>query len=570
MNDNKNELEKLIEERDKLEEEIQSLIEAQNGIDYMDYGDEDPYLSSPDYIIDKISYELDRLNAKIGEIYYKEEKELYKREYDEKIVNYSKGSLISDLMNTEDLFNRKQRAETLAQYIIEKTTETPFNVGIFARWGEGKTTFLNYLQQELVRLNGKEKNKNNENYRTYVVNYDASEYEEKDKIWASIMRAMFLQYEKTTWFPKFFYNLKKILYNIKKFITYVVSYIVSLLIVCVLSASSLEILWNNWNSEWKIIAASGITIMAFIILVTKVLLPTVKVLLQSAVPLSDKIVNNISLPNYVDKLGERENIKKDLSILVEAWLHRLKNNNKRIVLIIDELDRCSEKGIIEFFQSMQLFLKVPQIIIIFAIDQEYLKKALSNSFKITDKKELDEFLLEYLDKYINMPISLDTDVNYLTYSDYLLNNVIKNESHFAISDGEKEAIKSTIGTIPISLLTPRKVKKLINILILSKETCVLINKRTNDIETIDFRGYIYWFLFSYFYQEPAKQILIYGSQYTKYMKVENLLNKIPKDNKDKLMINISNEQIIKLINQIILEDIYTYERVLSGFTKIIY
>ena len=381
---------------------------------------------------------------------------------------------------------------------------------------------------------------------------------------------MFLQYEKTTWFPKLFYTLKKILCNIRKFITYVLSYILSLLIVCVLSASSLAVLWNDWNNKWNIVAASGITIMAIIILITKVLLPIVKALLQSAVPLSEKIVNNISLPNYVDKLGERENIKKDLSILVEAWLNRRKNSNKRIVLIIDELDRCSEKGIIEFFQSMQLFLKVPQIIIIFAIDQEYLKKALSNSFKITDKKELDEFLLEYLDKYINMPISLDTNVNYLAYIDYLLSNVIKNELYFAISDGENEVIKSTIETIPISLLTPRKVKKLVNMLVLSKETCVFINKRNEYLEIIDFRGYALWFLFSYFYQESAKLIIIYGRKYTKYMSVKTLLNKISKDDKDKLLRNIDNEQIINLINKIILGDIYNYERILSGFTKIIY
>lgn len=209
---------------------------------------------------------------------------------------------------------------------------------------------------------------------------------------------MFLEYEKDTWFPKAFYILKKILRNKRKFGTNILSYISSLLIVCILSVYSINALWNDWNKEWKIVTASGATIVAIIILVTKIIVPTVIELLQSAVPLSEKIINNISLPNYVDKLGDRENIKKDLSILVDAWLHRLRNDNERIVLIIDELNRCSEKGIIEFFQSMQLFLKVPQVIIVFAIDQEYLKKALSNSFGIKEKKEINDFLLEYLDK----------------------------------------------------------------------------------------------------------------------------------------------------------------------------
>lgn len=35
------------------------------------------------------------------------------------------------------------------------------------------------------------------------------------------------------------------------------------------------------------------------------------------------------------------------------------------------------------------------------------------------------------------------------------------------------------------------------------------------------------------------------------------------------MENINNKQIIELIDKIALKDIYNYERVLSGFTKII-
>lgn len=240
-----------------------------------------------------------------------------------------------------------------------------------------------------------------------------------------------------------------------------------------------------------------------------------------------------------------------------------------MVLIIDELDRCSEKGIVEIFQSMQLFLKVPQVVKVFAIDQEYLKKALSNSFKITGKEEANKFLLEYLDKYINMQISLDIQENYLIYIDNLLNNVAKNESKFAFSVGEKQALKSAFESIPISFLTPRKVKKLVNILIISKETCFLINKKSKNADIIDFRDYIFWFLFSYFYKEAANQIVSYSRQFGKYHKIEYLLNKISNENKDKLMNNINNKEIIEVINEIVLKDIYNYQRILNVFTKII-
>jgi len=517
----------------------------------------------------ELENKIEGIKTKIGEIYYEKEKGLYKQEYDEKIGNYSRGSVISDLANTEDKFDRRERARTLAQVILDKEIQTPFNIGIFAHWGVGKTTFLSYLQEEIECFNKNENNKRNGELITYIVNYDASEYEEKDKIWASILRTMFLQYEKTTWFPKFFYTVKKILSNRKKFTTFILSYILSLLIVSGLSAYSLYMFWNDWNKQLKIITGSGATIIAIIILITKLLIPSIKGLLQSAIPLSDKIVNNISLPDYVNKLGARENIKKDLSILVDAWLHRWGNDNKRIVLIIDELDRCSVKGITEFFQSMQLFLKVHEIVIIFAIDQGYLKKALSNSFGLTDEKEINIFLMEYLEKYINVSIYLNQQVNYLTYIDYLLNNINNNGNNFALSDGEKQSIKSIIGTVPINFLTPRKVKKLINVLIISKETCVLFNKKGGDI--IDFRGYILWFIFTCFYAEEVKQMHNYfeAYKYNKYYKVRDLLYKMPKKSKEELLIKVNNQQILELMDEIVLKDIYNYDSVISDFAQII-
>lgn len=191
MNEDKSELEILVEERENLQQKLQNMIEHEEGADDREYDEESSYMSSPQYEMDEILRKIEKLNAKIGEIYYEQEKNIYQQEYDKKIVDYTRGSILSDLINTEDIFDRRERTKTLAQYIIDKTTKTPFNTGIFARWGEGKTTFLNYLQEELRSYNTKEKKKGNNNFKTYVVNYDASEYTEKDKIWASIMKQCF-------------------------------------------------------------------------------------------------------------------------------------------------------------------------------------------------------------------------------------------------------------------------------------------------------------------------------------------------------------------------------------------
>lgn len=565
----KSELEILIEKRENLNQRLDELIIGEYGYEEPERDSEEEYKNSMQYHIDEIADEIYELDTKIGKIYYEREMELYRGEYNEGIGNYTRGNVISDLMSIDDLFDRRERAKTLASYISDITTQTPFNIGVFARWGEGKTTFLNYLNEELESINKKERNKNKEIFKTYVINYDASEYEDKDKIWASIMRAMFLQYEATTWFPKLWYNISKIKCDRKKYGKSAISYILSLVIVCILSSYSINTLLNDWNNAWKTITASGASIIAIVVAITKVLLPTVRGLLESAVPLSEKLVNNIKLPNYVVKLGERENIKRDLSILINAWISKRRGKSERIVLIIDELDRCSEKGIIEFFQSMQLFLKVPQLIIIFAIDQEYLKKAISNSFKIADEKEINEFVVEYLDKYINIPISLDTHVNYSAYIDYLLNNVVKNEDSSAFSKEEIQVIKVIFETIQISFLTPRKVKKIINMLILSKETCFILNKEYEGTEIIKFKDYILWFLLTYFYKEAAEKILYSCERYSKYFKIKYVFNSMSTKENKELMEIIDNRQVINLIGKVTINDVYIYERIRRGFTKII-
>lgn len=173
------------------------------------------------------------------------------------------------------------------------------------------------------------------------------------------MKALFLEYEKSMKFSKLFYNIKKIKANHKAFIIKIRSYIMYILLAGTIGLCSLFLMsevFYKWENQWMHlfgeIVASVTTIISVVTLIVKLLIPIVKLLVMSSIPLSQKIANNISIPNYIYKLGERENIKNDLNILVNAWIYRFNKRNGRIVLIIDELDRCSEKGIVEFFQSM--------------------------------------------------------------------------------------------------------------------------------------------------------------------------------------------------------------------------
>jgi predicted KAP-like P-loop ATPase len=552
----------LKEDNKKYNEQIRSLLNYDvDIIDEHPYYPDNEYINSTNKHIDDLTEQITKNEEEINKYYYTKRKEKYVSTYVENISNYSKGKIISDFTNTEDLLNRREQAKTLAQFIVDKRTETPFNIGIFAKWGEGKTTFLKYIKEEILNLK-----KEHNIMDTYIVSYDASEYEEKNKIWASILKEFFLEYEKTMWFPKTFYFYKRVIKSKKTFIEKSLSYLLSLIITCILSYGTISTFLSNWANESKIILGSGLSIISASILITKLLIPFIKEMNEASIPLSQKINNNLALPKYMEKLGDREFVKRDLTILINAWLNRKKESNKRIVLVVDELDRCSEKGVLEFFQSIQLFLNVKQLIIVFAIDEKYLKNALKIEELNPSIEQNYISFAEYIDKYINMPIALDKNVDYNFYVNALIDEVKKDNDCFSITDGEKLSIEAVFKKIPISLLTPRKVKKLINVLVISKEYCIQNNKDKDDI--IDFRGYVFWFIFSYFYNKSADMILQICQEKSEYFQIKHILSAI--DNKiDNIYIDGCQKVHTDMIGSYTLREIYSYEVVKRKFTSLL-
>lgn len=528
--------------------------------------DESSYLNSPEYLLNELHADISSLEEEIYLLSYAKQKEQYMEEYSENISRYEKGNIIPGYTR-DDFFDRSSKAKSLAQDIVSRTTETPFNIGIFGRWGEGKTTFLKLLQDELVNLNGKQSK--NDNYKAYIVNYDASEYEEKNKIWASILRTLFLEYETSTWFPKLFYNYNKITNSKKEFWSNLLSYAIAIVIVFISSSISVTTLLNNVKNEWSILAGSSSLVVAALILFTKVIIPALKTLLQSAIPLSDKITQNISLPKYSDKLGERETYKKDLDILAKSWINRFGRKKNRLVLFVDELDRCSEKGIFEFFQSLQLFMKAPQLVIVFAIDEERLKIAVGKYYNTTATVEVESILTDYLEKYIDIPYSLDTQIDYKSYVIHMLQQTRKGSDSFALSEEERVTLLSAVGIIPHSRLTPRKVKKIINILIVSKEFCVVVNRKREMMDTIDFRGFILWFFFFYFYKEFAEDILLLVNKSSENQTFRSMLSKEKAKRVGGLEEGITKCIGLELINDLSCRDIKSYNRFLKGIIRII-
>jgi hypothetical protein len=88
---------------------------------------------------------------------------------------------------------------------------------------------------------------------------------------------------------------------------------------------------------------------------------------------------------------------------IEEEMQKISNTNShnRIVIFIDDLDRCSPKTAIEVFESIKAFLGLEGFIYIVGLSHETISKLISLSYKDSDIKGE-----HYIRKIIQIPITI--------------------------------------------------------------------------------------------------------------------------------------------------------------------
>ena len=524
------------EEIKQKQEDIEKIKKEMDNVAYDMYGGFDEegdsneeyeqMVNNPQYILGELERKKEKTEKEILKLNADAEIKESNTKFQHKKKNYKKGILISDNETEKDLLSRKLYSQVLAEYIVSRKTDTPFNVGVFGEWGEGKSSFLKLIEQEVNCLN--EEGKFDENYKTHIVRYDASEYSEQNKIWACILKELFSKFEeeKGLWAKvAFSYKrfMKKIEENLWKYLIRVITVILIIVWGVIFNKKI-----GTIQEFKKIFLYSYIGIIPLAMGVVNIIVPFIKSQMKIAKPLSDMVETNINLPSYTKDLGIRENIKEDLTDLLEVWLKKDKENeeyNERLIIFVDELDRASEQGILELLEALQLFLSMKQIVIIISVNFTSVCYALRNKFEHLNEdsfKEADRirFSINYLEKYINIPVYLNYEGKYDQYISELLfendkvdinrnkdseiavsdvSKIVKEEEKFVFDSDEKRIINTVLNYInDIRHITPREVKKVVNILVLSKQICMNVNEASSDGEKIEFGNYMKWFMFSYF------------------------------------------------------------------------
>lgn len=294
----------------------------------------------------------------------------------------------SDNETSEDLLGFKVHADLLIDVINDETI-LPITIGVFGDWGSGKSSILQIIKKEF------EKEEHNDSLCIY---FNGWTFEGYDDAKAALLNSILKELEEN----------EKLTDEVKKTIK-----------------DKAKKLWRS--IDWMrgagmvmkniaIPAASayftgGLSLIPFLSNKAS----------EFGIDSKDKLISKLqsaegedffkSLQKTEEESESKNNLVADFRKDFEELLKATKF--KKLVVIIDDLDRCTPERIIDNLEAVKLFLNVPKTAFLIGADPRIVRHAIELKYK-TDKISFnsdekirnDRIISDYLEKLIQIPYNL--------------------------------------------------------------------------------------------------------------------------------------------------------------------
>jgi Cdc6-like AAA superfamily ATPase len=328
---------------------------------------------------------------------------------------------------------------------IVSATETPANIAIFGRWGSGKTGIANRLEDELAGRLG-----------INFAYFDAFKFAR-----LPLLRRFLVQLAGSLGGEEEAAKFRRRLYERREEVR-----------VNPLSETARATLWR-WAERSLLALAIGIFAFDLLLLIfdaaqrgaavdlINALLP---ILLPSALIASLAVLGARFLT--ATTTSEAPSSEEQFEALFGELLDRFEvgrgPDRKKLVVFVDELDRCSAEEVAETLDGLKTFLDAPGCIFIVAADQKVLEQALSERVRQATPLDLTNPYYSagsaYLDKIFQYQITLPplSPGRLTSFALELLEGVGGAWAQVP----SKENVVSVL--LPVGVRSPRRVKVLLN------------------------------------------------------------------------------------------------------------
>ncbi|MDG1333022.1 MAG: P-loop NTPase fold protein [Crocinitomicaceae bacterium] len=364
------------------------------------------------------SEEYELANELIFKNYFKVE---LKTDFDTALLPPKLGAAARQKISIDEIVEPKLEVSLIARELTGVIDNLDKNkgqmIGIFGSWGRGKTFLYNRMRDHI------DDNKDLRfEYEHYTFN--AWKYQETETIWAHLYDSLLegyigkanrwqkfwktfsLNIARKGWFP-----LVSIIFNL--IVTTILTYMVS-------TAVKFEV------AKWLVTIFGGAVGV----------LQAVYIYWRFYQPVKTTVEAYTSLHNYNEILGIQSEIQKELIDLVQHWLKNAPRGKirKRLLLFVDDIDRCQEEKIISVMDALRVMLDddelIKRIVVLVAVDEKLLDRAINfkyRNFKFEDQTFSKNLVEEYMDKLfiagIKLP-KLNEEEQGVILRNYAINNDI--------------------------------------------------------------------------------------------------------------------------------------------------
>ncbi|MCK9482197.1 MAG: KAP family NTPase [Bacteroidia bacterium] len=336
----------------------------------------------------------------------------------------------------EPCFNIEKLAEGFVRQIDTVCNPDSNNVcmiGIFAPWGRGKSYFFKNIKEKIEDRNQK-KDSNTIHYD--VVEFNAWKYQDTPAIWAYLFEVF---YKHAKWY-------KKVCFLINRHYRQII--LGSLFLLIVVFFSCIFFYKNNSNSLLEIIKIIVAIIAAPTVSTIGSLVVSYFKYSKSAVTLTRRFSKGIPFKN---EMGIQAEIEKELANLLKKWVPKRRISNKKVILYVDDVDRCLETKMVSIIDSLRTVLENDNIkkrlVIICSVEEERLRMAITHKYKplidddkskqkIIVTKRLETIVTEQLDKIFLTGIALPPLG--LNHQIEFLEKLAKEEGSYETEEKQKE------------------------------------------------------------------------------------------------------------------------------------
>ena len=413
----------------------------------------------------------------------------------------------SDNETTEDLLGFKVHADLLID-VIKDDKVLPVTIGVFGDWGSGKSSIVKIIEEELGKLTD----------GTFVLYFNGWVFEGYDDAKAALLETII----------KAFADNKKFSSKIKD-----------------------QTIKLFKSVKWMRVLGLGFK---------NIVLPTATAYFTGGLSLIPFLAQSLAKVNpgeLAEKLNEenaeeylksfiKENDQSDETILVREFRDDFakmieKSGIKKLVVLIDDLDRCTPDRIIENLEAIKLFLNVPKTAFVIGADPRIVRHAIEYRYNAKIEESNSRIVDDYLEKLIQIPYHLpklsDSEVEtYISllvakseFEEKVLKKILdsfqkyRSENRFSVfgfsnikeilNGEEAKQLSNKLVVIPklASIISqslygnPRQIKRFLNTFIL--------RKRLADIAKIkDFEDAILAKLMILEYSEPILFLQLYEWQ----------------------------------------------------------